>query len=100
MFILQYWANLRARFSASATARQRRSAIKREAFTIAKDATEYVLRQKGVDLADVDTDEIEHLAVQIIAKRPDITKEAERRVDRRSKMLASDLLSAGNGESS
>ncbi len=78
----------------------RGAAIRREAFTIAKDAIEYVLRENGSEPADVGTDEIERLAVEVIANNPDITKEAERRVDQRSKMTAVDLISVNNGESS
>jgi len=76
--------------------------IRWEAFTIAKDAIEYVLREKGLVLADVDTDEIERLAIQVIADNPDITNEAERRVDQRSKImeLGLDLLQASIGENS
>ena len=48
---------------------------------------ETALREKGFDLADVETDEIERRAVEGVANNPDITKEAERRVDRRSGLV-------------
>ena len=79
--------------------------IYREALTMAKDIVKNAVREKGFKLASVDTDDIEHLAKEVIADNPDITKEAERRVDQRSKMTEFDmtefdLLSVSNGESS
>ena len=68
-------------------ARSRGPAIKREAFTIAKYVVEEALRKKGLEPTDVDTDEIERLAVEAIANNPKITKEAERRVDQREIVL-------------
>lgn len=88
-------------------AENRGPAIKLEEFNIAKEVVKNILREKGFELADIDTDEIKRLAVNVIADNPDITREAERRVDQRSKMVdesskmtAADLLSASNGESS
>lgn len=93
-------------------AKSRGPAVKREAFAIAKKIVENAIREQGLELADFDTDKIERLAIKVIADKPDITKEAERRVDQLSKMddqsfeligidlLSADPISASIGENS
>ena len=83
-------------------AKSRGPEIKREAFTIAMEEVKRVAREKGFELADFDNEDIERLAAKAIEENPDITKEAERRVDLRSKLGVGelDLSSASHGESS
>lgn len=60
--------------------------IEREALNIAKDTVKDALRKNGYKLADVDTDDINRLAEQVVADNPEITKEAERRVKEKGKI--------------
>lgn len=60
--------------------------VEREALNIAKDIVKNALREKGHKLADVATEDINRLAEKLVAEQPEITKEAKRRVDQRSKL--------------
>ena len=67
--------------------------VRKEALAMATDFVKNALRKKGHKLANVDTGEIKRLTLEAIANNPGITKEAERRVDERSKMTEFDPLS-------
>ncbi len=69
--------------------------IEREALAIAKEEVKRALRSKGYKLADIATDDINRLAEDAIAANPDITKEAKRRVEQRSKLGVGELNLAG-----
>lgn len=70
----------------------------REARNIAVDAVKNAIRNAGMKVGDVDTADINRLADEAIAANPDITKEAKRRVDQRSKIAVGemDLSSVGS----
>ncbi len=65
--------------------------VEREALNIAKEIVKKAIREKGMKLADIDTEDINRLAEQVIADNADVTKEAKRRVDQRGKMTAGPL---------
>ncbi len=65
--------------------------VEREALNIAKEIVRKAIREKGYKLGDIETDDINRLAEQVIADNPDVTKEAKRRVEQRNKMTAGDL---------
>ncbi len=73
--------------------------VEREALSIARDLIKTALREKGLKLADIETDDINRLAEEAIASNPDITKEAKRRVDQRSKIASGDIDLSGLGGS-
>ena len=66
-------------------AKGRGNAVKQEAFSFAKQIAESVLLKKGVQPVDLHDDDIERLALQIIADNPDAIQEAERRLDSNEK---------------
>lgn len=72
------------------TARGHGPAVKREAFNIAKGLVKNALREKGFELAGVEEDDIERLSLEAITNNSDIMKEAERRIEQRSKLLEID----------
>ena len=76
--------------------------VEREALNIAKDEVKTALRRSGHKLADIATEDINRLAEQVVAENPEITKEAERRVNQKSKIGIKQLdlsnLGAGEGE--
>ena len=65
--------------------------VEREALNIAKDIVKNAIREKGMKLGDIDVENINKLAEQVVAENPDVTKEAKRRVDQRNKMTAGEL---------
>jgi len=65
--------------------------VERETLNIAKDIVKSALREKGHKLADVATEDINRLAEKLAAEQPEITKEAKRRVDQRSKLGVGEL---------
>ena len=65
--------------------------VEREALNIAKEIVRKAIREKGYKLGDIETDDINRLAEQVIADNPDVTKEAKRRVEQRNKMTAGDM---------
>ena len=65
--------------------------VEREALNIGKEIVKKALREKNFKVADIDTSEITRLAEEVVAKNPDITKEAKRRVDQRNKLTVGDL---------
>ena len=65
--------------------------VEREALNIAKEIVRKAIREKGMKLGDIDTEDVNRLAEQVIAENPDVTKEAKRRVDQRNKMTSGDL---------
>ncbi len=65
--------------------------VEREALNIAKEIVKKAIREKGFKLGDIETEDINRLAEQVIADSPDVTKEAKRRVEQRSKLTAGEL---------
>ncbi len=65
--------------------------IEREALNMAKEIVRNALREKGYKLGDVAAEDINRLAEEAITSNPDITKEAKRRVDHRSKLGVGEL---------
>lgn len=65
--------------------------VEREALNIAKDIVRKAIREKGMKLGDIDVENINKLAEQVVSENPDVTKEAKRRVDQRNKMTAGEL---------
>ena len=65
--------------------------VEREALNMAKEIVRNALREKGFKLGDVAVEDINRLAEEAIASNPDITKEAKRRVDQRSKLGLGEL---------
>ena len=65
--------------------------VAREAHKMAGDMVRTALRGKGVDLKTLPEGRLEELISGVLLKRPDITEEAQRRVDA-SKAIAGDLL--------
>ena len=65
--------------------------VEREALNIGKDIVKRALREKNFKVADIDASEITRLAEEVVAKNPDITKEAKRRVEQRNKLTVGDL---------
>ncbi len=65
--------------------------VEREALNMSKEIVRNALREKGYKLADVAAEDINRLAEEAIAANPDITKEAKRRVDQRTKLGVGEL---------
>lgn len=65
--------------------------VEREALNIAKDIVRKAIREKGMKLGDIDVENINKLAEQVVAENPEVSKEAKRRVDQRNKMTAGEL---------
>ncbi len=65
--------------------------VEREALNMAKDIVRNALREKGYKLGDVASEDINRLAEDAVASNPDITKEAKRRVDQRTKLGVGEL---------
>lgn len=72
--------------------------VEREALNMAKDIVKVALRENNHKLSDVAAEDINRLAEEAVAANPDITKEAKRRVDQRTKLGVGelDLSSVGN----